>query len=234
MTTQGAERWTGEAADGNGMRALVSEAWAATDVVADKVGPSTREAAFKLVLEAMLRDGDGGSPPLFGEVEVAGAGVDDLEAEPIEVDDVDVQEREPEPDSIDVSLATPEQRAWAIADYLKIGVEQTLCLYDVTSSAPVLYAPADRLSTDGKKATRELTLLVIAGRSAVGTATGTEDLRCAASTYAALDDCDLMSALDGIDEVVVRGDPDSVNRLVRLRGIGVEAARSVAARIAGA
>lgn len=234
MTTQGAERWTGEAAGGNGMRALVSEAWAATDVVADKVGPSTREAAFKLVLEAMLRDGDGGSPPLFGEVEVAGAGVDDLEAEPIDIDDVDVQEREPEPDSIDVSLATPEQRAWAIADYLKIGVEQTLCLYDVTCPAPAFHAPAGRLSTDRKKATRELALLVIAGRSAVGAATGTEDLRCAASTYAALDDCDLMSALDGIDEVVVRGDPDSVNRLVRLRGIGVEAARSVAARIAGA
>ena len=214
-----------------GLRALVAEAWAVTEVVADQVDPSTREAAFKLVLEAMLRDGGPTSP--FGEVEVAGAGVDDLETEPIEVDDVDVQEREPEPDSIDVSLATPEQRAWAIADYLKIDVEQTLSLYDVTCSVPVLHAPGGRLAAERTKATRELALLVIAGRSAVAVATGAEDLRCAASTYDALDGCDIVSALDESDEVVVRGDPDSANRLVRLRGIGVEAARVVAARVAG-
>ena len=229
MTTQGAERRAPDTVAGNGMRAVISEAWAATDVVADKVGPSTREAAFRLVLEAMLRDG--GLQPSIGEIVVAG--VDEPEPEPIEVDDVDVQEREPEPDSIDVSLATPEQRAWAIADYLRIGVEQTLCLYDVESSAPVVRAPAGRLSADRNEAARDLTLLVLAGRSAIGVATGTEDLRCAAAAYEALDGGELVPLLDRIDEVVVRGDPNSVNRLVRLRGIGVEAARSVAARVAG-
>ena len=44
------------------LRALISEAGDATDVVADQVQPATREAAFKLVLEAMLRN-DSHPPP---------------------------------------------------------------------------------------------------------------------------------------------------------------------------
>ena len=230
MTTQSAERQAANISGGNGLRSLVREAWAVTDVVADQVEPSTREAAFKLVLEAMLRDG---TPPVTTEVDVVDIDVHELEPEPIEIDDVDIRERESAPDSIDVSLATPEQRAWAIADYLRLGVEQTLCLYDVTSSAPEVRAPAVKLSADHKEAVRDLTLLVTAGRSAIGIATGTEDIRCAAVARDLLRKGELVSILEAIDEIAVRGSPNSVNRLVRLRGVGVEAARIVAARVVG-
>ena len=201
------------------LRALISEAWAATDVVADQVQPATREAAFTLVLEAMLRNGS--APPAESEIE-------------LNLNDADEQDSEPEPDSIDISLATPEQRAWAIADYLRISVDQALCLYSVDEPDPLLRLPVASLPDDCQSAVRELALLVAAGRSAVGLQTGTEHIRAAVDALDPPAACGFLSVLESMDELVVRGDPQSPNRLVRLRGIGVEAARALAARIAAA
>ena len=201
------------------LRALISEAWNATDVVADQVQPATREAAFKLVLEAMLRNGS--TPPAESEIE-------------LNLNDADEQDSEPEPDSIDISLATPEQRAWAIADYLRISVDQALCLYSVDEPDPLLRLPVASLPDDCQSAVRELALLVAAGRSAVGLDTGTQHIRTAVNALDPPVACALLAVLAAMDELVVRGDPQSPNRLVRLRGIGVEAARALAARIAAA
>ena len=199
------------------LRALISEAWAATDVVADQVEPATREAAFKLVLEAMLRNGS--APPAESE---------------LNLNDADEQDSEPEPGSIDISLATPEQRAWAIADYLRIDVDQALCLYSVDDRDPLLRPPLTSLPDDCQAAVRELALLVAAGRSAVGLDTGTQHIRAVVDALEPPAPCGLLSVLEAMDELVVRGDPQSPNRLVRLRGIGVEAVRALAARITAA
>ena len=201
------------------LRALISEAWAATDVVADQVQPATREAAFKLVLEAMLRNGS--TPPAESEIE-------------LNLNDADEQDSEPEPGSIDISLATPEQRAWAIADYLRIDVDQALCLYSVDDRDPLLRPPLASLSDDCQAAVRELALLVAAGRSAVGLDTGTQHIRAVVDALDPPAPCGFLSVLEAMDELAVRGDPQSPNRLVRLRGIGVEAVRALAARIAAA
>ena len=196
------------------LRALISEAWAATDVVADQVEPATREAAFTLVLEAMLRNGS--APPVESEIE-------------LNLNDADEQDSEPEPGAIDVSLATPEQRAWAIADYLRISVDQALCLYSVDDRDPLLRPPLANLPDDCQAAVRELALLVAAGRSAVGLDTGTEHIRAVVDALDPPAACGFLSVLEAMDELVVRGDPQSPNRLVRLRGIGVEAVRALAA-----
>ena len=217
MTTQTAE--LPPPASTQALRALISEAWAVTDVVADQVEPATREAAFKLVLEAMLRNGS--TPPAESELE-------------LELDDDEEQDGEPEPGSIDVSLATPEQRAWAIADYLRIDIDQALCLYNVDDQDPLLRPPLTNLSDDCQAAVRELALLVAAGRSAVGLETGTEHIRAVVDALEPPAACGVLAVLEAMDELVVRGDPQSPNRLVRLRGIGVEAVRALAARIAAA
>ena len=209
MTTQTAEL---QPTTQQNLRALISEAWAATDVVADQVQPATREAAFKLVLEAMLRNGS--TPP--AEIE-------------LNLNDDDEQDSEPEPGAIDVSLATPEQRAWAIADYLRISVDQALCLYSVDEPDPLLRLPLANLPDDCQAAVRELALLVAAGRSAVGLDTGTQHIRAVVDTLDSPAACGFLSVLEAMDELVVRGDPQSPNRLVRLRGVGVEAVRALAA-----
>ena len=203
MATQGAERWTGEAAAGNGMRALVSEAWAATDVVADKVGPSTREAAFKLVLEAMLRDDP--APPSAPPASSNGAA----------------------DEPIDGTYATPQQRAEAIGSYLGLPPAGVRELYDVSHSAPQLQSVRGlEMGTDEQIRLR-VALLVCAGRTAVGLDTGTEHIRRAVIQIAGAD-VDPSPVLEDAQEFSLRGGADSPNRLVRLTGWGLGVARDAA------
>ena len=203
MTTQGAERRAPDTASGNGMRAMISEAWAATDVVADKVGPSTREAAFRLVLEAMLRDG--GSTP-SAPVALSNGAADE---------------------PIDGTYATPLQRAEAIGSYLDLPLSAVGELYDVSASAPQLQNSPGLMTGTDEQIRRRVALLVCAGRTAVGLGTGTEHVRRAVLQILGAD-VDPRPVLDNAQEFSLRGGVDSPNRLVRLTGWGLGVARDAA------
>lgn len=203
MTIQGAERRLSEVGSGNGMRALVSEAWAATDVVADKVGPSTREAAFKLVLEAMLRDDP--TPPSAPPASSNGAA----------------------DEPIDGAYATPQQRAEAIGSYLGLPLAEVCELYDVSHSAPQLRSARGIETGTDEQIRLRVALLVCAGRTAVGLDTGTEHVRRAVLQIVGAD-IDPSPVLEDAQEFSLRGGADSPNRLVRLTGWGLGVARDAA------
>ena len=58
MASEQSEPLVSQVAGRSPMSKLVAEAWDATNVVAEQVDPATREAAFKLILEALLRNGE--------------------------------------------------------------------------------------------------------------------------------------------------------------------------------
>ncbi len=196
------------------MSKLVAEAWDATNVVAEQVDQATREAAFRLILEALLRNGQPSLPP--GSTHES-AGTTSAQ------NDV----------ALDAGYATSDQRAYAIADYLNISYDDALDLYDVDSAEPVLHVHPSKLADGRAAATREIALLVAAGRAALGLDTGTQHVRDAVGRYKKLDSTNFGSTLSKMDQISVRGKTGSQNRLVRLRAIGVEAVRELAAGIAG-
>ena len=57
MASEQSEPSVSQVAGHSPMSKLVAEAWDATNVVAEQVDPATREAAFRLILEALLRNG---------------------------------------------------------------------------------------------------------------------------------------------------------------------------------
>ena len=205
MTTDRTTRLPASAAGANGFRALISEAWEATAVVADDVEPSTREAAFTLVLEAMLRK-QAPPPPA---------------APAVPNDD------QPGDEIIDVLYATPGQRSEAIASYLEIAGTDAEALYDVAGPAPRLRRVPHLECVTEQQAHRKIALLVCAGRTAIALDTGTEHIREAVVRLTGAN-IDPVPVLDGAKEFSLRGRPDSPNRLVRLTGWGLGAARDVA------
>lgn len=201
MTTQTAE--LPPTASTQTLRALISEAWAVTDVVADQVEPATREAAFKLVLEAMLRNG--ASPP----AEIA-ASLNGAPDEPI-----------------DPTYATPSQRTEAISSYLELSAADVDALYDVANAAPRLKDHPRFGSGTDRQIRSNIALLVCAGRTAVGQDTGTDHIRRNIAQITGVD-VDPVPFLDDMREFSLRGSADSPNRLVRLTGWGLGVARDVA------
>ena len=200
MTTQTAEL---QPTTQQNLRALISEAWNATDVVADQVQPATREAAFKLVLEAMLRNGS--TPP--AEIIASLNGAAD--------------------EPIDPTYATPSQRIEAIASYLELSLANVEDLYDVANAAPRLRKHPRLESGTDQQIRRHIALLVCAGRTAVGLDTGTDHIRRNIAHITGVD-VDPVPFLDDMREFSIRGNADSPNRLVRLTGWGLGAAREVA------
>ena len=190
-----------------GLRALVAEAWAVTDVVADQVDPSTREAAFKLVLEAMLRDG-ASSPATGGD-----------------------REPESQPQNGVGAVRTAADLGYSLADMFGISPEDVPNLFDVTDGEPKLVLDHRKLSRESATATRELTLLVCAARDALRLSTSTTLIRSVVEEYGRLDSSNFMSALRSMDEVVVRSRPRSRDSTLRLRKVGVDAARELAQRL---
>ena len=184
-------------------RALISEAWAATDVVADQVQPATREAAFKLVLEAMLRNG----PLSAAEIIATLNGATD--------------------EPIDPTYATPSQRTEAIASYLELSLANVEDLYDVANTAPRLRKHPRLESGTDQQIRSNIALLVCAGRTAVGLDTGTDHIRRNVAHITGVN-VDPAPLLDDMREFSLRGDANSPNRLVRLTGWGLGAAREVA------
>ena len=132
---------------------------------------------------------------------------------------------------IDDTYATPEQRAAAIARYLHIQPDEVEDLFDVSELEPLLRMSSKNLSTSKSAATREIALLVLAGRTAMALDTGTHHIRDAAERHHRLDPANFIKTLGAMETVGLRGAPESPNRLVRLKVVGIEAARELAARL---
>ena len=201
------------------LRRIVADAWSATDPVADQVDSETRQTAFKLLLEAMLQNGGGARPEI--EPPESNGVPDAITEESFEV-------------SIDDALATEIQRADAVAGYLGIDDEDVATLYELCDSEPQLRLSTSKLDSQPAAAIGEITLLVAAARSALGLETGTEHVRAAADAHDTLDPLTFDSTIAAMTDIALRGHPDSKNRLIRLRGKGVEAARALAQRLVGA
>ncbi len=191
---------------------IVADAWSATSPVAGEVDQATRQAAFKLVLETMLQNG----------------------AERLDAPDEWTEEPpgQTSREALDEAFATETQRADAIAQYLGIASDRVADFYDIGGATPKLRLKSASLSKQPTDTTREIALLVTAARAALGLETGTRNVRDAALAHGELDDAAVDLALDQIKEISVRGAAASPNRRVRLRGMGVEAARELAQRLA--
>jgi len=193
------------------LQRAVKEAWAAAAQLPEEVSQATREAAFKLVLEAMLRNGQDGTTHPGAAAQGAG---------PV--------------DAFEAAFATVDQRAYAIADYLNVGYEDALALYSLDEVDPVLQVSKSRLSNSCAEATREVALLVAAARAALGLDTEPEHVREAAEHLNVLDAANFGPTLAQFDAVALLRPTSNTNRLVRLRGRGLEQVRFLAARIVGA
>ena len=114
---------------GTTMAGVVREAWLATAELDEVVDSDTRQSAFVLVLEAMLRDGELGTPV----ASVVEADTSDDSYEIVEQDDL---------------YPTPDLRTDAISFYLGIRAEQVPLLCTVEQAEPIIQVNPDRLLTD--------------------------------------------------------------------------------------
>ena len=204
--------------DAERLRRIVADAWDATSPVADQVDLETRQSAFRLLLEAMLQNGYEPAPE-----------------EPPAVDETPPTDQWPETDdwSIDRAFATEVQRTDAVAMSLGLEYDEAQSLYDLSGPDPRLRVDPAKLAADRQSALREITLLVCVGRGAVGLDSGTRHVREAAAAHQRpVPVGDFNACMESIPDIVLRGHSDSDNRLVRLRGTGVEAARDLAQRLA--
>lgn len=193
------------------LKAIVDDAWAATETLSG-CEPDVRQVAFERLLTHLLAGDRNGASPTIGTVESNGR--QGASAEPL-----------------DGSYATEEQRAWAIAQSFQIGIDEVRDLFDLSDVEPVLQVSSKRLSKQKSVATREIVLLVCGARTALGLDTGTDHIRAAAEQHGRIDLSNFMRTLGAMDQIALRGSPGSGNRLVRLKGIGVEAARGLASKL---
>ena len=205
--------------DAERLRRIVADAWDATSPVADQVDLETRQSAFRLLLENMLQNGYEPAPP---EPLAVGEPPPEIDGWP-ETDDW----------SIDRAFATEVQRTDAVAMSLGLEYDEAQSLYDLSGPEPRLHVDPAKLSAERQSALREITLLVCVGRGGIGLDTGTRHVREAAAAHLRpVPDGEFDACMESIPGIVLRGYPDSENRLVRLRGTGVEAARELAQRLA--
>lgn len=131
----------------------------------------------------------------------------------------------------DDSYANDEQRADSVARFLQIDPAKALDLFNLDGPEPELQIPTT--SVDGGKSagTRMITLLLCSLRTALGLETTTGHVREAAERYGRYDGPNFMKTLTAMPEIAVRGKPQSSNRVIRLRVIGEEAARDLAASL---
>ncbi len=193
------------------MANVVREAWLATSELGEDITPATREEAFKLVLAAML--GVHGS-------ESAGAGQFGYGSEPAALFD--------DPDD---HYSTPELRSDGISDYLRIQEEGVPALFDVRLREPMVQVDPLALSDSKRVALRELALLELAGRTAVGLDTNQAHIQSTVERYQACDGKSYVPRLLACDDVLFLGRPSNGERLVRLTGSGVGTVRKLAQRL---
>ena len=188
------------------LKAIVDDAWAATAGLGE-CEPGIRQTAFEQLLHFLLTDS--APQPRNGQGGNSRAAAAD-ESEPI-----------------DSSYATEQQRAEAVGRFLHLDPKDALDLFNLTRPTPRLKLPAEKLPNDSVEATRVIALLVCAARTALGTETGSADIRQAAEDHNRCEP-DFAEVLTNMQELSVRGEPHSRNRLVRLRVIGIEAAQALA------
>ncbi len=194
------------------MAGLVKEAWLAASQLGDEVAAETRDAAFKLVLEALLRNG--GSAPSFAET------TEGTSSETQSVEEVNED-----------LYSTPELRMDAISAYLEIEGEEVELLFETELAEPRLHISGTKLARAKSQGTREVALLVLGARTALGLDTQMNDLRRYVEYYKKYDAANFATTLQTSPELVVLGKPRSSHRIVRLRSKGVEAARELAKRL---
>ena len=195
------------------MASVVREAWLATAQLSEDVTPETRESAFQLVLEAMLRD-----PAALGN----GANGNDSQ-----------ESTEDESDSgIEELYATPELRGDAISYYLNISRDCVEQLYSL-GEEPALSVNRARLSKDDQVATKEIVLLMLAGRRAVGYDTTTAQIEGVLRQYMDSDDLKFNQTMDNAKEIVVLGSPQEEPRIVRLRSAGIDNVQQLSQKLVG-
>ncbi len=197
---------------GASMAGVVREAWLATSELSDEVAQETREIAFKLVLEAMLRN----------------PGTASAAAESTNSEGASAPNGASTHDDI---YATPELRMDAISSYLEIRADEIEILFGLGSTEPTLQIDPAQLAHPKGTATREIALLLLGSRTALGIETHLEDIRRVAEQYRKYDPGNFAKTLQSSPEFVVLGKPRSSQRTVRLRGVGLSAARKLAQRL---
>lgn len=215
MVTESTARPQAQAGAGIDMAATVREAWAATTALVDEVDRETRQSAFMLVLESMLRH-DGQDPLGNGSLEPRAVsaqwGVDDEED----------------------LYTTPELRQYGLSDYLRINSEDVASLYSVRARAPMVQVDPLALSVSAGTVIQELALLEIAGRTAVGLDTNQTHVLSTVERYSANDREVYLPRLLACEDMQFLARPENGERLVRLTASGVTSVRALAHRIVAA
>lgn len=193
---------------GTTMAGVVREAWLATAELDEVVDSDTRQSAFVLVLEAMLRDGELGTPV----ASVVEADTSDDSYEIVEQDDL---------------YPTPDLRTDAISFYLGIRAEQVPLLCTVEQAEPIIQVNPDRLLTDRPTPIRDIAVLLLGVRTAVALDTEIDDVRRAVEQHCLLDETRFSETMQSSPEWVVMGVRGSDRKIVRLRAAGVDAVREL-------
>ncbi len=134
---------------------------------------------------------------------------------------------------------TKVRRAGLIAMYFGIDAESAAELFDLSNRKPRLQLASNQVPKDVIRAIETIALLVAGARAAVGLETTVEDITEAAIAHRPMipmDDRGLIpvpKVLQQMDEIAVLGEPGRANRIVRLKALGVEAAKERAAALAG-
>ena len=212
MTTESTVAIGPQTGAGQWMAGVVKEAWLATSEIDDDVAQETREMAFKLVLEAMLRNGD--STPLSVENPDDGSSTSQLQNT-----------------TEDDLYSTPALRMDAISSYLEIEDAEVDLLFATEGPEPTLHISPAKLARSKSQGTREVALLVLGARTALGLDTQMNDVRQCVEHYKKYDAGSFASTLLASPEFVVLGKPRSRQGTVRLRSRGVEATRELAKRL---
>lgn len=189
------------------LKAIVDDAWAATAGLGE-CEPGIRQTAFEQLLHFLLADS--ASQPRNGQSDAVAQMPTPDQAEP--------------PDS---SYATEQQRAEAVGRFLHLDPGDALDLFNLAGPMPRLTLPPEKLPNDPVEAVQVIALLVCAARTALGTETGSANIRQAVEDHNRCD-TDFVDALTNMQELSVQGKSSSRNRLVRLRVIGIEAVRALA------
>ena len=196
------------------LKAIVDDAWAATETLS-QCDAGVRQVAFERLLSHLLANDTS-----------SGANEDEIARSATAAHVSAGTPSEP----IDDTYATQEQRAEAVSRFFDITPEEASDLFDLTQPNPKLQLPSKKLPEARTDAVRKIALLMCGARTALGIETGSKDIRQVAEDYKKYDR-NFMSVLTEMPELAVRGKSHSKNRLVRMRVIGTEEARTLAASL---
>ena len=195
------------------LKGIVAEA---EEIVASIKDEEMRRIAFGPVLERLLSENgaNGGQAVAAGNGRSGDGRAMDTAVEPA-----------------DGSYANAEQRADSVAHFLQIDPAKALDLFNLDGPEPGLQIPSKSVPSGKSAGTRMLTLLLCSVRLALGIETTTQHVREAVDQYGRYDAANFMKTLTMMPEIVVRGKPQSSNRVIRLRMTGEEAARDLVASL---